>query len=225
MFHVKLNSAFAVVGFFSMVLSLPAQTFTTLHSFDNTDGAYPTTGLIQGADGNFYGTTVSGGTNSIGTVFKIAPMGTLTTLHSFDGSDGLQPYGGLVLATNGDSYGTTEFGGPNCGGAGGDGTVFKITSSGVLTPMHDFSGTDGSNPYATLIQAADGDLYGTTVYGGVNSVCNSGNGTVFKMTPNGALTTLYRFCSQNGCTDGAQPYAGLVQAANGNFYGTTYQGG
>ena len=101
-----------------------------------------------------------------------------------------------------------------------DGTVFKITPSGTLTTLHSFDGTDGANPYAGLVQATDGNFYGTTSSGGAN-----GDGTVFKITPSGTLTTLYSFCSQSGCTDGANPDAGLVQATNGNFYGTTLDGG
>src|ERR1017187_6131342 len=90
----------------------------------------------------------------------------------------------------------------------------------TLTTLFSFDGTDGAVPQAGLVQATNGDLYGTTVSGGTNT-----NGTVFKITPGGALTTLYSFCSQTNCTDGANPYAGLVQAANGDFYGTAYGGG
>jgi uncharacterized repeat protein (TIGR03803 family) len=206
-------------------IALPAQTLTTLFSFDGTDGAVPQAGLVQATNGDLYGTTVSGGTNTNGTVFKITPGGALTTLYSFCSlgypcADGDSPYAGLVQASNGDLYGTTY-----SGGANRYGTVFKITPGGTPTTLYSFcsqSGcTDGLAPYAALVQAANGDLYGTTVYGGAD-----GFGTVFKITPSGALTTLYRFCSDYpSCTDGADPYAGLVQAANGDFYGTTYSGG
>jgi uncharacterized repeat protein (TIGR03803 family) len=144
---------------------------------------------------------------------------TFKTLHSFDGTDGSNPVAGLVQATNGNLYGTTQQGGAN-----GAGTVFKITASGTLTTLHSFNNTDGSNPVAGLVQAANGDLYGTTESGGANNL----NGTVFKITPSGALVTLHSFCSQmnNGmCTDGNQPEAGLVQATNGKLYGTTGFGG
>jgi len=197
----------------------PSGKLTTLYSFCSqsncTDGAYPYAGLIQATDGNFYGTAQSGGANGGGTIFKITPSGKLTTLHSFDGTDGAYPYARLIQATNGNFYGTTQ-----SGGADGDGTVFKITLGGKLTTLHSFDGTDGAYPYAGLIQATDGNFYGTTESGGAN-----GDGTVFKITLGGKLTTLYSFCSQSNCTDGGYPYAGLVQATDGNFYGTTVNGG
>jgi uncharacterized repeat protein (TIGR03803 family) len=154
-----------------------------------------------------------GGGNGDGTVFKITTSGTLTTLHSFDVTDGAVPYAGLIQATDGNLYGTTYAGGAN----NGYGTVFKITTSGTLTTLHSFDATDGAGPYAGLVQATNGDLYGTTEYGG----SNGGFGTVFKITPSGTLTTLHSF----DATDGAGPYAGLVQATNGDFYGTTFEGG
>ena len=205
-------------------IALPAQTLTTLFSFDGTDGAVPQAGLVQATNGDLYGTSSFGGANNLGTVFKITPSGTLTTLYSFCSQsgcpDGYDPYAGLVQATNGDLYGTTLYGGAN----GPYGTLFRITTSGTLTTLYSFcsqSGcTDGELPLAPLVQAANGDLYGTTAYGGVN-----GLGTVFRVTPSGTLTTLYSFCSQSGCPDGYDPYAGLVQATSGDFYGTTVLGG
>src|ERR1039458_9715515 len=120
----------------------------------------------------------------------VLPARTFTTLHSFDGTDGGQPTAGLVQASNGDFYGTTLN-----GGAGGNGTVFKITPSATLTTLYSFCSqpncTDRAQPYAGLVQATDGYLYGTTEGSGANGV-----GTVFKMTPSGTLTTLYSFCSQ-----------------------------
>jgi uncharacterized repeat protein (TIGR03803 family) len=166
----KLNWGMRACGIFLLwtaaAVALPAQTFTTLHSFDGTDGSNPEAGLVQGTDGNFYGTTLYGGASSITTT------GTLTTLHSFDGPD-------------------------------------------------------GSNPEAGLVQRADGNFYGTTYAGGATGACPvpQGCGTVFKITPHGTLTTLYNFCSQSNCTDGDSPTAGLILAANGNFYGTTAAGG
>jgi uncharacterized repeat protein (TIGR03803 family) len=193
-------------------------TLTTLHSFDSTDGSYPDAALVQGTDGSFYGTTSHQGSNSCfagcGTVFKITTQGTLTTLHSFDGADGERP-GGLVQATDGNFYGTTVE-----GGAEPYGTVFKITASGDLTTLHSFDSADGAQPFGTLVQATDGNFYGTTYEGGANRY-----GTVFKITPSGTLTTLYNFCAQPGCTDGRDPFAGLVQDTNGSFYGTTFFGG
>jgi len=215
-------------GFLSLVLAMPGQTFTALHSFDGTHGSTPYAGLVQAIDGDLYGTTFEGGADSAGTVFKVTPRGTLTTLYSFclqaGCTDGSGPEVGLVQATNGDLYGTTAN-----GGAYGDGTVFKITPTGALTTLHSFHGTDGANPAAVLIQASDGKFYGTTTNGGANESCDSfgiaGCGTVFSITSAGDLVTLYSFCSQSGCKDGAAPAARLVQATNGNFYGTTAIGG
>ena len=207
----------------------PSGTLTTLHSFNVTDGENPWAGLVQATNGNLYGTTLLGGANSpyyYGTVFKITPSGTLTTLYSFCSqsgcTDGDQPYGTLVLAINGDLYGTTHFGGAN-----NYGTVFKITPSGTLTTLHSFGGTDGAYPIGGLLQAINGDLYGTTAEGGANNNCApyNGCGTIFKITPSGTLTTLYSFCPQSGCVDGDQPEGGMVQATNGTFYGTTALGG
>src|ERR1700728_344009 len=200
--------------------ALSAQTFTTLIGFDSTDGAKPHAGLLQATDGNFYGTTVDGGANANGTVFKITPSGTLTTLYSFCSqigcTDGSSPCAGLVQASNGDVYGTTQFGGANRD----TGTIFKITTSGTLTTLYSFCSQsdcrDGANPLAGLIQAANGELFGTTRLGGY-----SDGGTIFKITPGGVLTTLFSFDFR----DGEYPHAGLVQAANGDLYGTTHNGG
>jgi uncharacterized repeat protein (TIGR03803 family) len=203
-------------------IALRAQTFTTLHSFNLTDGAAPWAGLVQASDGKLYGTTRGGGAKNYGAVFRITPSGTLTTRHSFCSQygcpDGAYPYAGLVQATDGNFYGTTFK-----GGAHTYGTVFKISPSGSLTPLYSFcskSGcADGTFP-AGLVQATNGNFYGTTVGGGAHV-----RGTVFKITPSGTLTTLYSFCSKSGCTDGTDPHAGLVQATDGKFYGTTYVGG
>jgi uncharacterized repeat protein (TIGR03803 family) len=129
----------------------PATPFTSLFSFDGTDGEAPQAALIQGTDGNYYGTTIEGGVNcptfGCGTIFKITPSGTLTSLHSLDGTDGSEPKA-LVQGTNGNFYGTTSFGGTNA-----DGTVFEITSNGTLTTLASLNGTDGANPEAGLIQS------------------------------------------------------------------------
>ena len=202
------------------------QAFTTLVSFNGTDGENPVAAPVQATDGNLYGTTWNGGTSDLGTVFKTTPAGALTTLYSFcsqgvypECADGDNPEAGLVQTTNGYLYGTTSGGGAHNGG-----TVFKITPSGALTTLYSFCAqsncTDGSYPYAGLVQTTNGYLYGTTSGGGAHN-----GGTVFKITPSGALTTLYSFCAQSNCTDGSYPYAGLVQATNGYLYGTTSGGG
>jgi uncharacterized repeat protein (TIGR03803 family) len=204
----------------------PAQTLTTLASFDNKNGNEPLGSLVQGTDGNFYGTTTNGGAYGSGTVFKMTPSGTLTTLYSFcaqkNCTDGNAPYAGLMQGTDGNFYGTTVGGGVyNCFSGFGCGTVFKITPSGTLTTLHSFDGTDGLSPESKLAQATDGNFYGTTSGGGANRGDGSGCGTVFKITPDGTLTTLHSFDGD----DGSGPYAGLVQATDGNFYGTTISGG
>ena len=200
---------------------------TTLYNFCGGcgDGVDPEAGLIQATDGNFYGTTTQGGVNSAGTVFKMTPTGAFTTLHSFDFTDGYYPVAGLVQATDGDLYGTTTSAGPlQLKG----GTIFRITLGGTLSTVYDFCSqpgcSDGGAPYGQLIQATDGNFYGTTEFGG-DPICENGCGTIFRLTPDGALTTLYNFCSQPSCADGNSPAGGLVQANDGNFYGTTGLGG
>ncbi len=191
---------------------------TILHTFVGTDGASPRAGLVQGSDGDFYGTTSAGGTSGAGTVFKMSPAGTLTALYSFSGgADGSTPFAGLVQGNDSNFYGTTYVGGTSTNCPGGCGTVFEINPEGTLTTLVSFSGVDGANPMESLVQGSDGDFYGTTVYGGIR-----GDGTVFKISPAGTLTTLYNF---SGRTDGYNPRAGLVQGTDGDFYGTTTQGG
>lgn len=181
------------------------------------DGSGPTAGLIN-VNGVLYGTTQDGGTRGQGTVFAITTSGEKTVLHSFTGgsSDGAYPIAGLS-DVKGTLYGTAEDGGAN-----NDGSVFAITTSGKETTLYSFkSGRDGAYPQAVLINVKD-TLYGTT-FGGGGLGCGSfdGCGTVFKMRPSGKETVLYRF---KGGTDGAQPYAGLINV-KGILYGTTGGGG
>jgi uncharacterized repeat protein (TIGR03803 family) len=220
-------------------IASPAQTFKTLVKFNQTNGANAFAPVVQGTDGNFYGTTYTGGANctgGCGTVFRMTSSGTLTTLHSFCAQqncrDGAGPIAGLVLGKDGNFYGTTGYGGNNNCILGGCGTVFKITPRGTLTKLYSFCAQtncpDGAYPNGELAQAADGNFYGTTFNGGIVGNCTAysgGCGTIFKMTPAGHLTTLYKFCRKANCTDGAYPYAGLIQAADGNLYGTTANGG
>ena len=197
---------------------------TTLHNFCSesncTDGHTPSAGLIQGTNGMFYGTTDLGGANQQGTLFEISKAGKFRTVYAFCSqpacADGSEPIAAPVLASDGNLYGTTS-------GLGGqsteNGTVFRLTPSGTLTTLHVFDHADGSWP-AAMIQATDGNLYGTTWNGGLLD-----GGTLFKITLDGTLTTLYNFCSQSSCSDGQRPIAGLVQETNGEFYGTTSNGG
>jgi uncharacterized repeat protein (TIGR03803 family) len=184
---------------------------TTLHSFAGTDGSTPNAGLTIGSDGNYYGTTFGGGTNQLGTIFKITPAGALTAIHNFAGTDGSNPYGPLAFGNDGNFYGTTS-----SGGTASMGTVFQITPAGALTTLHTFAGSDGSYPFAGLTLAGNGNFYGVTSSGGVN-----GDGTVFVITTAGTLTTLHNF----GGVDGSSPDAALILGSDGNLYGTTANGG
>jgi uncharacterized repeat protein (TIGR03803 family) len=202
----------------------PGGEFTTLFLFQGNDGAEPGAALIQAIDGALYGTTAIGGAEVTGTVFEITAEGMLTNLHTFDGPDGLYPQAPLVQATNGDFYGTTGYGayGSNhC--QGGCGTIFKITPAGVFTNLHSFFGspTEGGNPMAGLVQATDGNFYGTTSYGGASKNCKHYCGTLFQITPAGVLTTLHSFSGP----DGEYPKNGLMQATDGDFYGAATDGG
>ena len=180
--------------------------------------------LVQGTDGNFYGTAPEGST-APGTIFKLNPEGNLTVFHSFAGPDGAEPLGGLIQAIDGHFYGTTF-----AGGTGNLGTVFRIDERGQLTTMHSFSASGASMPDAPLIQASNGHFYGTASRGGVNNndcytFGTAGCGTIFEITSAGKLTTLYSFCANGTCDDGFDPAAGLIQSSDGNFYGTTSEVG
>jgi uncharacterized repeat protein (TIGR03803 family) len=175
--------------------------FVTLHSFAASDGEYPRGALTAGTDGNIYGTTSEGGT-----IFKITPGGAFTVLVDL-GEVAAIPDGGLIEGSNGNFYGTTPG-----GGASNDGTVYGMTTTGSLTTLCSFSGTNGSSPLGSLVQASNGNFYGTTAQGGVGS-----NGAVFQVTPAGSLTLL---CTFSG-TNGQYPMSSLVVGADGNLYGTT----
>jgi uncharacterized repeat protein (TIGR03803 family) len=198
----------------------PAPIFKTLVNFDGTNGTNGAD-LIQGPDGNLYGTT--GGGAGAGLLFKMTPAGKLTPVYNFcsesECADGNGP-GDLVLGTDGNFHGGTDF-----GGAFGFGTLFKITKKGTLTTLYNFDGGDGGS-FKYLVQGSGGNFYGTTTNGGNVTECNgNGCGTVFKIAPSGTLTTLYNFCGETGCADGAILFDSLVQGPNGEYYGATWGGG
>lgn len=166
---------------------------------------------------------MQGGPKGDGTIFRVTRWGRLTTLHTFSGPDGKSPRAALILGSDGNFYGTTSTGGANdsalCDGTG-CGTIFKITPEGVLTTLYRFCArrdcADGQWPTSSLVEGTDGNFYGTNYGGGAFNY-----GTAFKITPEGRLTTLHSF----SLSDGAIPYAGLVQGSDGAFYGTTSSGG
>jgi uncharacterized repeat protein (TIGR03803 family) len=272
----RLGARVAWLALLALASSAGAQTFTTLYTFCGNCGtpAFPDAGLVQGTDGNLYGTTADGGADNAGTVFVLPPGGTPALLFAFPCNTeackyGAQPTSALVQAPNGRFYGSTFstpsnsdggvysitvhgtpavvydfqsglggsgnapltvvgngvlYGTTTSGGAYGEGTAFSLSSAGVLTTLHSFCPVagcaDGMSPTAGLIEGTNGDFYGTTQLGGAASSA----GTIFRLTPAGVLTTLHTFCEQAGCPDGAYPFA-LLQASNGDFYGTTESGG
>ncbi len=195
----------------------PAQTVTTLYNFagGKTSGETPWyVTLVQGTNGSLYGTTYNGGASGVGTVFSVTTSGTQTLLYSFKGgtADGANPTGGLTLGSDGNFYGTTQQ-----GGTGTQGVVFKMTTAGVITILHNFNATtDGAFPWGPPILASDGNFYGTTSGGGLK-----GNGLVYKITSTGTYTTIYEF----DVTHGFAPIAPPTQGTDGYLYIPVSQGG
>jgi uncharacterized repeat protein (TIGR03803 family) len=189
---------------------------------NGTDGYFPSAGVIRDSNGNLYGTTVYGGASGQGAVFELNSNGAEKLLHNFGGADGASPEASLVRNFKGNLYGTTAH-----GGASGQGTVFEITAAGLETVLHSFvaGNADGGTPLAGLVRDSSGNFYGTTAAGGKSMppYCDSGCGTVFKVTAKGVETVLHSFAA-NG-TDGFAPFAGLVRDSSGNLYGTTEEGG
>jgi uncharacterized repeat protein (TIGR03803 family) len=197
----------------------PAGGLTVLYSFcaqsNCTDGAYPNAPLLLANSGNFYGTTSEGGSHGGGTLFEITAAGKMTIIYNFCAlngcSDGLSPSAPLIQAKDGNFYGTSA-GNENAGG-----NIFKITPGGKLKTLHSLP---GGWPESGLVQGTDGNFYGT-----MTGRSGFFDGEVYKITPSGTMTTVYDFCQEANCTDGAFPYGSLVQGANGDFYGTTSGGG
>jgi len=229
-----------LTGILSAILAvpsfLPAQTFTTLHSFTGkSDGALPYSTLIQDKAGNLYGTTSAGGASSgcpdlippgCGVVFKLDPNGKETVLHTFKGPpDGASPIGALLLDADGNLYGTTIAGGTSIACFGGCGIAYKLDPHGKETILHNFTGgADGAQPTGSLVRDSAGNLYGAASTGGsFAGECSafSGCGVIFKLRPTGGGYVFYAF---RGGTDGITP-RGLSRDASGNLYGTTTNGG
>lgn len=202
---------------------LPASpVFETVASFE-TPPLSPIGGLVLHTDGNYYGTTSDGGRYGLGTVFRLTPAGALTVITHFTGTSGAAPGSapltGLTKAADGSLYGTTS-----SGGSDDFGTIFKVTTAGTFTSLVGFTGSagaaKGSSPDGELLLHSDGNFYGTTSGGGTGDL-----GTVFKMTPAGALTTLAQFTGTGGGVRGAQPVGQLATAPSGVLFGTTRSGG
>ncbi len=204
----------------------PAGVYTVIHTFSatdatgiNADGAGPAAGLVLNIDGNFYGTTTSGGAHGLGVLFRISNSGTFKTLYSFQGIDGADPVATLIPDASGNLFGTTQQGGANS-----TGEIFEWKHSGSLTVLHSFPSvnsagvnTDGAYPVANLMWGKHGALYGTASLGG-----GLGRGTIFSITTGGTFTTLYSFA---GGSDGASPQAGLFPGTDGKLYGTAFTAG
>lgn len=197
----------------------PAGVITTLHGFlanDDPAGSNPAPGLVLGPDGALYGTTLLGGANGAGTVYRMTLAGDYSIVHSFNGTDGAVPRTPLTLGPDGLFYGTTAQGGDAFSG-----TLFKMDLQGNVTTLHVFAGppNDGAQPLGPLVIARDGRLYGTTSTGGANNM-----GTVFRLSRNEKRVHLLHSFAADG-VDGTTPWGALLQASNGRFYGTTSGGG
>ena len=219
----KLPVAFMVIV--ATGVTADAATVKTLHTFEGTEGFFPSASMAFGKDGGLYGTTVNGGEDNKGVVFKLGKDGSYTVLHSFGaGTDGSLPWAGVVFDAKGNLFGTTQTGGSNNAG-----TVYKIDTSGNESVLYSFAGgtEDGALPAGTPIVDSSGNIYGTTMYGGiVNCVVDNapiGCGTVFKLSIDGQETVLHEFSGDTN--EGGNPYAGLAEDAQDNYYGTTDVGG
>lgn len=226
---------------FAASIPAPAQTYTVLHKFNLLDGQVPQGTLVLDSSGNLYGTTTWGGPGAqgenikFGLVYKLDPAGKETVLYSFkDQTDGANPYGGLIAGPKGTLLGATYVGGdPSCPETNENvcGTVYKITLSGKLTTLHQFTGpfnspSDGEEPYGALYRNHAGKLFGTTVYGGISCFDTDGCGVVYEIDEAGNESAIYSFLAFNdGNSDGATPFGAVAEDSKGNLYGTTTFGG
>jgi uncharacterized repeat protein (TIGR03803 family) len=223
-----LGLALACAAFtLSLAVYAQAQTVTNLANFNNTNGHDPLGTIVQATDGNFYGATFTGGANNSGSIFRMSPGGQLKDIYSFcsqpNCADGLYSTSGPVLGSDGNLYGAASSGGSYAGEPSGSGTIYKMTLEGKITILYTFCTstpcTDGDGPTG-LVQAYDGNFYGTTYGGGKYN-----GGTIFQISPKGKYKVVYSFCSQVNCPDGERPYYPPIQGIDGNFYGVTLGGG
>jgi uncharacterized repeat protein (TIGR03803 family) len=225
---IRFDLSLLVALILSFNLAVSAQTVTFVAGFTHTNGDGPAGSVIQGTDGNFYGTTSVGGVYGHGNVFRVTPSGTITSIYAFCAQkncpDGSYPYSSPILGSDGNLYGVVRYGGSDTRYEQGWGTIYKMTLSGRITILHTFCQSypclDGATPRG-IVQGGDGNFYGTTLVGGASKV-----GVVFVITPGGKYKVLHNFCSQGAsCPDGGYPVDPPILGRNGNLYGATTQGG
>jgi uncharacterized repeat protein (TIGR03803 family) len=212
-----------VCGLALAILAAPGSAtaggYRVLHAFSGDgDGAQPWAAPMMDSAGDLYGTTLAGGSDNSGTIFKLAPDGTETVLFNFcrECSGGELPHAGLIVDKAGNLYGAATYGGIN----GGLGVVFKLASDGTETVLHAFAGgsADGNYPYGGVLMDKSGNLFGTTAAGGPDNA-----GMVYRLAPDGTETVLHFFANSGG--DGDGPMGALVADRHGDLYGTTPTGG
>jgi uncharacterized repeat protein (TIGR03803 family) len=187
--------------------------FTVLRELTDPDGVSPTSGVTVGSDGYLYGAAQSGGTSGAGTIFRVKPTGEFTVLHAFNfsGGAGYSPMAAPVQASDGNFYGATAFGGSGGGG------IYRMTPTGQFTVLHTFQGApkDGFSAYEVrLMQASDGKLYGTTIYGGKNN-----SGVIYRLSLDGTFELIHSFTETEGF-----PVEGALVEADGYLYGANFGG-
>ncbi|MFN7139280.1 MAG: choice-of-anchor tandem repeat GloVer-containing protein [Limisphaerales bacterium] len=222
MFELRLKTIFRKLCQWRLVVlicitggNVSAQEVQTLYTLSGCTNGCEVSQFLLTSDGTIYASAYSGGISNRGTIFKLTPQKELSVLVHFTGTNGIFPKASLIQGQDERLYGTTHAGGYHAGA--GRGTVFKVATNGAdFTQLHSFSGSDGRRPAGKLFQDSNGDLFGTTEYGGVHD-----KGTVFKITTNGQFTSLLSFDGTNGAT----PTGGLLQANDGLLYGTTKYGG
>jgi uncharacterized repeat protein (TIGR03803 family) len=208
------TSTYGGTGNYGTLFSIStAGILDTLYNFTSgATGCDPVGSMVAAPDGNLYGFTSSCGNNNVGTMIRYNPLTkTTSTVIDFSNAIGDGPMGNLIVGTDGDLYGMT-----NAAGPGGYGTIFKCTTSGVMTNLVNFDETNGANPCGTLQEGSDGNFYGMTRFGGAHNL-----GEIFKCTPLGVLTILHSFCG----ADGEEPLASLTIVKDSLMYGITYGGG